>query len=106
MNETDNDIYTYLNYYAKTDIRLLIKCNLSVKDINQCWKKTPPIFWLDVLKQWCHYNFVQAEEVGDPKNEILWFNSNIRIENKVVYYKAWHKKMLYTLKTYLTIMEI
>ena len=68
--------------------------------------KNTPIFWLDVLKQWCHYNFVQAEEVGDPKNEILWFNSNIKIENKVVYYKAWHEKMLHTQKTYLTIMEI
>ena len=98
MNETDNDIYTYLNYYAKTDIRLLIKCNLSVKDINQCWKKTPPIFWLDVLKQWCHYNFVQAEEVGDPKYEIPWFNSNIKIKNKVVYYKSWHEKNVIYIK--------
>ena len=71
MNETDNDIFNYLNYYAKTDIKFLIKCNLSVEDIRQCWKKTPPIFWLDVLKQWCLYNFIKTNHTEDPRNEIL-----------------------------------
>ena len=95
MNETDNDIYTYLNYSAKTDIRLFIKCKFSLKDTNQCWKNTSHIL-VGCLKQWCHYNFVYAEEVGDPKDEILWFNSDMKIENKVVYYKAWHEQNLYT----------
>ena len=42
MNETDNGIFNYLNYYAKTDIKFLIKCNLSAEDIRQCWKKKHP----------------------------------------------------------------
>ena len=42
MNETDNDIFNYLIYYAKTDIKFLIKFNLSVEDIRQCWKKNTP----------------------------------------------------------------
>ena len=38
MNEID-DIFNYLNYYAKTNIKFLIKCNMSAEDIRQCWKK-------------------------------------------------------------------
>ena len=61
-------------------------------------KKTPPIFWLDVLKQWCLYNFIQTNHTEDPRNEILWFNSNIKIDNKVVYYKTYHEKNIIYLK--------
>ena len=55
-------------------------------------KKTPPIFWLDVLKQLCLYNFIQTNHTEDPRNKILWFNSNIKIKNKVVYNKTCHEK--------------
>ena len=61
-------------------------------------KKTPPIFWLDVLKQWCLYNFIQTNRTEDRINEILWFNSNIKIDNKVVYYKTCHEKNIIYLK--------
>ena len=43
MDETGNEIFNYLNYYAKTDIKFLIKYNLSAEDITQCWKNTPNI---------------------------------------------------------------
>ena len=43
---------------------------------------------------------MHAEEVGDPKNEILWFNSDMKIENKVAYYKAyaWREKNVIYIK--------
>ena len=31
MNETDNDIFNYLNYYAKTDIKFLINVTCLLK---------------------------------------------------------------------------
>ena len=45
MNETDNDIFNYLNYYAKTDIKFQIKCDLSAEDIRSVGKKTHPQYY-------------------------------------------------------------
>ena len=56
------------------------------------------MFLLDVLKQWCLYNFIQSNHAEDPRNDILWFNSNMKIDSKVVYNKTCHEKYIICLK--------
>ena len=40
------------------------------------------------------YNFKNYKEVKHPTKEMLWFNSNIKIDNKMVYLKEIHKKWI------------
>ena len=41
-------------------------------------------FWLDLVKAWCHYNFKYKTRID---NQILWLNSDIKINNRIVFWK-------------------
>ena len=67
------------------DLHLFFQCNLKVTDLNRTWRSKPPSFWLDVLTAWCNSNYRKATEIQNPENEIVWFNSNIKIDGVVVF---------------------
>ena len=73
-----------IDKYCKIDTQLLLKCNIHENDISSCFRKNIPPFWLEVLKSWCQFNHRRSADVANPRNEIIWFNSNIKISNKVV----------------------
>ncbi len=49
-------------------------------------------FWKDVLSAWCRINFKSPINLAEIKNTLLWYNSEIRINNKPVFYKKCHSK--------------
>ena len=57
------------------------KCNLSEKDIVGNFPKG---FWRDVLQSFSYSNFTQ-----ENTDQILWYNSLIKIDGKVFF---WHKQ--------------
>ena len=59
---------------------LIWKCNLNVPDAKRVTTHT---FWSDVLSAWAKINYVQRVEYDD----IIWLNSNIRIENKPIFWR-------------------
>ena len=81
-----------LDEYTKAPIKFLLKCNIADGDAPQCWTKKPSQLWIDIFKLWCMYNFKNYREVKDPINEMLWFNSNIKIDSRIVYFKEMHEK--------------
>ena len=91
------------DFYSKIDVKEILKCNLSPADIDHCWRKKPCQLWVDVLKSWCSLNY-KSYDNGDITNQILWFNSNIKILKKQCFirtfierawsiYLTWRKKM-------------
>ena len=63
---------------------LIWACNLNVSDVDRiCECKN--IFWTDVLKAWCRYNYSDCQ--GGEEQPIIWWNSLIRIEDKPVFWK-------------------
>ena len=38
-----------INHYMKTDVKLLLRCNISTIDMHQCLTKSRPTFWKDVF---------------------------------------------------------
>ena len=58
------------------------KVNLNTSDINKLFKND--FFWKDVLRAWSKLNFKSAEEMSNSEiaNQIIWFNTCIRRENK------------------------
>ena len=57
---------------------LIWSCNFSPKDAKEITKNN---FWSDVLQSWATYNYKTAEEIQD-NNQIIWYNSCIKIGEK------------------------
>ena len=51
-------------------------CNLKKDDVC-CTVPKKSDFWSDVLEAWCIYHYTSLEEIGS--DQILWFNSDIRV---------------------------
>ena len=75
------------NHYIKTDVKLLVRCNISTTDMHQCWTKSPATFWNDVFYQWCCYKYTNIDDIKTLGEEILWYNSNKKIGHRLVYDK-------------------
>ena len=72
-------VYSYINKDLK---ELIWECHLSPTDAAAMNINNP--FWKDVLLAWCQYNYKQPVLCQDT---ILWWNSHIRIANKLVFWK-------------------
>ena len=53
--------------------------NLSDSDVDQV-VSSPHTFWRDVFSSWCKYHYCE----GLSSNQILWWNSNIKIAGKPI----------------------
>ena len=62
----------------------LFEAQLHYKDIPVMCPLTN--FWTDTLKCWCQLNYEKSISKAQVENLVLWYNSNIRIENKPVVY--------------------
>lgn len=64
----------------------ILKCSLNKKEINTF--KIPP-FYKDILLYW---NEIMEDNEINGRSNVLWYNKNIKINNKVVFYKRWYDK--------------
>ena len=62
---------------------LIWQCNLHSSDVSQAMS-TNSCFWRDVLKAWAQINFM--EEVPNPQDQVVWLNSHIKINRKIVWW--------------------
>ena len=82
----------YITQYIKCpDIEYFLSGNLQFKDLPV--KCNIHSIWNDVFHYWCKYNYRTAEFVnnsGNVGNSNIWYNSNIKIANKTVFWKHWY----------------
>ena len=91
----DNDvslISPFLEDNVLIDLHLYFHCNLKVTDLDKTWRQKPSSFWFDVISTWCRANYRKPMEINNPENEVIWFNSNIRIGGNLVFIEGMHKK--------------
>ena len=63
-------------------------CNIYPRDVKKCFDTRN--LWGQVLLAWSQVNAKEFfDNVGDIKNQIIWWNSNILIGNKPVVWKSW-----------------
>ena len=87
----ENPPYTIcpiIDKYCKLPVHLLLRCNLAKHDVQFCFTKVIPSFWLHVFEYWCQYNYRKPENVTSYSNEIIWLNSNIKIGGKIAFNRA------------------
>ena len=67
---------------------LIWKCNFNVKTVSQILGifKIKSMFWIDVVKAWSLINYRIPETQDEIVSQILWLNTSIQINKKVVYY--------------------
>lgn len=73
------------------NIQYMARCNIKFADLP--FKFPKHTIWNEIWVQWCLENY--KDEIIYPDeilNQNLWFNSHIRIQNKVVCYKTWENK--------------
>ena len=65
------------------------RCSLRSDDVDDLNIKNQ--FWIDVLKGWCQYNFYNNYR---EDNQIIWYNSRIKINKKVFMWADAYRKGL------------
>ena len=74
-------------------ISLILRANCSNKDIlNLCLKYKLPPFYVNCLLSWSNLKYIDFLDVDDIYEEQLWYNSNISINGKPLYFKEWYQK--------------
>lgn len=74
------------DFYLKSNEKSsLFRCNFEAKDI-----KTNNAFINDVCAAWAQFNFKQPLDYYN--NQILWNNSYIKVNNKLIFYKHLFQK--------------
>ena len=67
------------------------RCRICPTDVKQLKIKNQ--FWEDVVIAWCQYNYYKNYRID---NQILWYNSNIKISGNIFYWKdAQQKGLMY-----------
>ena len=86
----ENESFSYVSTLLNVDLGPLIWCvNICKADTvaYECECKQMLPFWFDIWSEWCSHRYRKNFSHESPWEEIIWFNSNIRIGNKIVYFK-------------------
>ena len=65
------------------------RCNLKSKEVNKCFL---PSIWRNILQAWCELNYKEPENKTHVLDQVLWYNSNIKVGNKPFVWKGWVSK--------------
>ena len=68
---------------------LIWQSNLCPADINGMFVEKH--FWRVVLEYWCAVNYTPPMSNAQVRDQILWYDSDIRVDNKVIFYQKWYK---------------
>ena len=55
--------------------------NVKKEDMYDCCN--PVGYWKDVMLAWCEYNFHEVENINQLLQQRIWYNSHIKIGNKI-----------------------
>ena len=79
-------------------LTLLSTCNCNSKDLNI---KELPLFYERMLQYWFEFKDVQNNKMPCTKKTIIWNNQDIKIGNKIIFFRTWFDEGVYTLKDFL-----
>lgn len=78
------------------DLEYFLNSNVLFKDLCFKFLKHFP-FWGEVLQHWFNISYnTERLSYNEICNEQLWFNSNIKVNNKVVFYRKWYDNRIRT----------
>lgn len=74
----DSVIASLADYFLNNKIgSLLWECNFNVADCHLLCKAKG--FWMDVLKSWSLFNYINPNGVDEICDQVIWYNSHIKM---------------------------
>ncbi len=61
--------------------KIMWKCNIAATDVNEIIHRDS--FWKDVFYSWCLYNFKIPDTRAEIENQVIWYNSLLKIGRKM-----------------------
>ena len=89
---------TIVLYKLPITEQYLWECNLNIKDLPNLLKKEKRTFWTEVLEAWCLFNFKEPTDLDSVRKQQIWFNSFIKIDRNVLFYKNWYSHGICTIQ--------
>ena len=86
--------YHFIN--TRITSELFWQCNFSKEDCKIFAKDS--LFWKSVVQSWAQYNFDSPNTDTEVVNQILWYNSYIKIQGNLVFWQDWFEKGVIYLK--------
>ena len=72
------------------EIPLCFKFNCKKNDMYHiCKRKKLPEFYVDLFCTWSELKYVDLLYVNNIENEIIWYNSNVKFRNELLYFPSW-----------------
>jgi len=66
----------------------------NIKEADLPIKLKNRTLWYESFKAWCSINYKKPEDIyhiNDILNNNIWYNSNLKINNKITFWKQWYK---------------
>jgi hypothetical protein len=77
----------YIINKLKVNIDYMARCNIKYKDLPFKFPKNS--MWDETWRLWCEENYKEVSSLDEIMNQTLWYNSHIKSDNKVLYFKNW-----------------
>ena len=88
INFIESDSFVMETSYHKLNViplnKQIWKCNIDKKDV---LKQFETGFWKDVLSAWAKWHFKENCLDENILDQIIWFNSHIKVNKKTVFYR-------------------
>ena len=93
----DEILYKLAQHFLKGKFELLCRANLNQKDFASIRQSDG--FWWETMARWCTANFHQPQNQELVLQQSLWYNSMIKIDDKVVYYEDAYRAGITTIES-------
>ena len=97
-DEGDTTITKLAYFMINTEItnELFWECNFSPQDVEQF--KIISRFWCSVVQSWAHYNFHTPKGEAQCSNQIIWYNSHVKVKGRLIFLSNWYEKGIIYIK--------
>ena len=62
------------------------QCNINRKDIRKLQQSG---IWWDIWDAWSQHRFHSPQDKNEILNQVIWYNSHIKVLNSTIFYKQW-----------------
>ena len=82
-------------------IKELLSCNLNIADANEVFDNVACQFTKNVFISWFGYTYEinnAEDESQNIYNQFIWYNSKIKVNGNVLFYRAWYERNIKYIK--------
>ena len=97
MSQEDKNWKVFFRDVVPLEVQEMLQCNLNIQDSQLLVAEIKNNFVRDVYKSWFFYSFIE-KGLENEGNKMIWFNSNIRIQNEPIFIKQLYEKGIVTFK--------